>query len=246
MDYNTCHLKKSEKIAVLMLSVMMGTAVFYIFYRSVPLGALLAVLVSPLAVKNYSKNRLYKRKLRLRGQFKDLLESLSVSMRAGSNVLSALEDARKDLMMLYGEDSDILRELNGIIEGYHNGIMLRDLFTNLGNRTQIEDIQDFARVFQVLEGKSNKTSEIIKNTQQIISEKMEVEMEIETMITASKMEQKLMIVIPIIIVAIMSFMGEGFMDGLHATIQGKLIATGVICLFIVAYLWGTHMCNIDV
>ena len=246
MDYNKCHLKKGEKTVVFITTVVVATLIFYIFYRSVLLGGILAFVLAPIAVKKYSKNMIHKRKIKFRAQFKELLESLTISMRAGSNELRALEDAKKDLQMLYGQDSDILRELNGIIDGYRNGITLRALFKDLGNRTQIEDIQYFARVFEVLEGKSNKTSQIIRNTQQIISDKMEIEMEIETMITSSKMEQNLMIVIPIIIVAIMSFMGEGFMDGMHTTIQGKLISTGVIFLFISSYLWGTHMCNIDV
>ena len=99
---------------------------------------------------------------------------------------------------MYGEDESIIKELKVIIDGINNNFEIEKLLMNLGERSGVDDIQSFANVFETAYRKGGNIKDIIKNTQQIIADKMEIESEIETMVAANQMEQKIMMIMPII------------------------------------------------
>ena len=220
--------------------------VFYIFYKILPLsffGGLAGGFVNIyLSAKSAAKKRV--RNFRL--QFFDMLESLSVSMRAGNNEFNALKSAREDLKLLYSEKSDIIIELTNIINGFENAIPLSRLFSDLANRTGLEDIKSFASVFSVIEGKSGKSNEIVKQTQRIISEKMEIELEMETLLTSAKSEVNIMLVMPLVILLIVGYMGEGFLDAIYTTTVGRIVSTVSLGIFILSYAMSMKFTDIDV
>ena len=85
----------------------------------------------------------------MRGQFRDMLESMNVAMRAGSTEVRALESSRDDLKLLYSENSDIVREVDYILAAYNNGgIPLRKLFRDFADRSGLEDIESFASIYE--------------------------------------------------------------------------------------------------
>lgn len=50
-----------------------------------------------------------------------------------------------------------------------------------------------ASIYATIEGKSSRADEIVRETQQIIADKMEIEMEIDTLMTAAKSEVNIML-----------------------------------------------------
>ena len=60
-------------------------------------------------------------------------------------------------------------------------------------------------MFETAYRKGGNIKEIIQNTQQIIVDKMEIENEIETMVSANQMEQKIMMIMPVMIVGTVSY-----------------------------------------
>jgi len=75
---------------------------------------------------------------------------------------------------------------------------------------------------------------------------MEIEAEIKTIISGAANELNIIVVIPVIMVAIMGFMGGDLMAGLFDTIGGNIVATISILIFVGAYFLGKKMSNIDV
>ena len=74
-------------------------------------------------------------------------------------------------------------------------------------------------------------------TEEIIGQKIETEMEIETVITGAKTETMTMLFMPILVVGAMSVMGKGFMDSLFTTwIPGHLAATVALIIFVISFL----------
>jgi len=169
-------------------------------------------------------------------QFFDLLEAMSVSLRAGNPLIKALESARVDLALMYPEDSDIIVELNIIIGRFNNAVPLSEIFSDLAQRSGLDDIQSFASIYKTIEGKSSRADEIVRETQSIISDKMEIEMEIETMMSAAKNEANIMLAMPLVIVGAIGYVGAGFMDAIYTTFVGRVVATIGLGLFILSYL----------
>ena len=212
-----------------------GFAVLFLFYRLVPLGVLGGLAAAAASLIRGERRAVRKRLLRLRGQFYDLLEAMSVSMRAGNPVWSALGSARDDLTLIYPEDSDIVVELDVILAKFENAIPLSQSFADFAARSGLEDVASFASIYATIEGKSSRADEIVRETQQIIADQMEIEMEIETLMTAAKSEVAIMLVMPLVILAVVGYAGAGFMDAIYTTFAGRVVATGGLIVFVISF-----------
>ena len=75
---------------------------------------------------------------------------------------------------------------------------------------------------------------IIKNTVRTISEKIETENEIQVVISAKKMEQKIMSVVPFIIIGYLKLTSADFIAKLYNNIVGVLVMSVCLILYIAA------------
>lgn len=245
-NYTKCAMTKTEHILMYIVFAAAAAVVLFIFYKKTVLSVILALIIAPIFEKEYARSTVKKRKKRLRTQFCDMLESMSVASRAGNNEFKALESAQKDLQMTYSDSADIIYELKNIINRNRNGIPLRALFKDFGERSGVEDIKSFGEIYEIIEGRSDKFSDIVRQTQQIIADKIEIEEEIETVLTAPKNENKMMLMMPVILVLLMGSGGGGFLEALYTKWWGPFVMTVCIGIYIAAYLVGQKMTNIDV
>jgi len=221
-----------------------GFAVLFIFYKIVPLSIIGGAIIGTVYIFTAAQGALKKRKVKLRVSFYDLLEAMSVAMRAGNPMLKSLQSAREDLVLIYPEDSDIITELDIIIGRFNNAVPMSVAFSDLAERSGLEDIASFASIYATIEGKSSRADEIVRETQQIIADKMEIEMEIETLLTAAKSEVTIMLFMPLIILGLIGYAGAGFMDAIYTTGAGRIVSTGGLGAFIVSLLLARKFSNV--
>ncbi|MBQ5320065.1 MAG: type II secretion system F family protein [Oscillospiraceae bacterium] len=247
IDYNKSYMTPIQHLLVYIACVIVLTCVLWVFYHSFVIPFIIAAICGVFVEKQIAEKKINSRKKQLRLQFKDMLQSMSVSISAGGTELSALESAYKELMLTYNENADIMVELNTILLKYKNGgIPLRDLFADFGQRSGIDDIESFAAIFEVIEGKSNRFGEIIRDTYQIISDKIEIEQEIETTITSAKSEAYIMLIMPVVITQAMSMMGSDLTGGLYHNPGGIIIATIAVVIFLISFLLSQKFTDINV
>ncbi|MCL1974733.1 MAG: type II secretion system F family protein [Firmicutes bacterium] len=233
-----------DRIVFFLTGFIAGFIILYIFYKIIPLSICGGVLFGISYILIAMQNTIKKRLLKLRMQFLDLLEALSVSMRAGSPILKALQSAKHDLLLIYPSDSDIIIELDIIVGKFDNGVPLSVSFLDWANRCGLEDIASFASIYATIEGKSSRAAKIIRETQQIIADKIEIEMEIETMMTATKNEVNIMLFMPLAILGVIGYLGAGFMDAIYTTATGRIVATIGLALFITSYIMARKISDI--
>ena len=154
-------------ITSFLIGFAMGFAVLFIYFRIIPLCIAGGAVTGGVYIFVAQNNAVVKRKTKLRAQFYDLLEAVSVSMRAGNPAFKALESAKTDLLLIYAPDSDILVELNIILLKFNNAVPLSEAFSDLAERSGLEDIASFASIYETIEGKSSRADEIVRETQQI-------------------------------------------------------------------------------
>ena len=243
-DYTRSPSGPLDHALAVLIGFTAGFAVLFIFYKIVPLsvigGAVLGIINMFIAAQSAIK----KRKVRLRVQFFDLLEATSVSMRAGNPVLKALQSAREDLALIYSTDSDIIVELDIVIARFNNAVPLSEAFLDLAKRSGLDDISGFATIYATIEGKSSRANEIVRETQQIIADKMEIEMEIDTMMTAAKSEVNIMLLMPLVILGAIGYAGAGFMDAIYTTTAGRAVSTFGLIVFIVCFIMARKFSNV--
>lgn len=243
-DYRFFEISAVQRIASYIIGAALGFALGWIFYESLILSIVMAVIVAFCAPK-FTRNHLQnKRSKNLQLQFRDMLESLSTSVGAGNNISVAFQDAAADMTMQYGEKSPIVQELRIINGGVANNINIEDLLMNFGQRSDNSDIIGFANVFDTCYRKGGNINHVLKNTRNILNDKMGVSLEIKTMVASKTTEQNMMLCMPIIFVFLLKSMGADMIDLTSRT--GRLSTTIAIVLFVVAYFISKKILSIKV
>ena len=243
-NYDLSPFKPVDYVVSFFIGFAIGFSVLYIFYKIIPLSLFGGGIIGIIYIFVAAQNAIKKRKLKLRTQFFDLLEAMSVALRAGSPLYRAIVCAKEDLSLLYAKDSDIIVELDIIIEKFDNAVPLSKSFSDLAERSRLEDIASFASIYAAIEGKSGRADEIVRDTQQIISDKMEIEMEIETLMTAAKSEVNIMLFMPLVILGVIGYAGAGFMDSIYTTTGGRIVSTGGLIVFIISVILARKFSNV--
>jgi len=170
------------------------------------------------------------RKQELLNQFKEMLISLNNAVQAGYSLDNALTETYKDMLYFYQDDSLIVKELAYIRAGMRNGRTIEEMMEDFGERSKTEDIMDFANVLAVGKKSGGNMNEIIKSGISVIEEKIDTKQKIQTLLSARKLEAKIMSGIPFFIILYIGSTSKGYFDTLYQTLGGHLFMT--VCLFV--------------
>lgn len=173
-------------------------------------------------------------------QFKDMLDSLNSSVSAGNVMQRAFVDAQTDMEFQYGADSFIVKELKTINNGVVNGKVIEDLVADFGERSHNEDVTNFANVFKIAQRRGGNMRSIITETKNIITDKIEIEQEIHSVVNGTKNELNIMMLMPLLIVPMMSSFAQ---EGDNQVINIAVKLAGIV-IFVVAYIIGRKITDI--
>lgn len=240
--YSEYNMKIGEVILMKVIGFSLGAMAGWAFYGAMPIAIMAGIGVSFAAVPMRRKQAIGKQINTLKIQFKDMLESVSTSIGAGRNIVSSFTNAHADLKDHYSEDSFIAKELANIVSGIHNNINIEDLLQDLAKRSGIDDVRTFAEVFETCYRRGGDIKEVIASTHNVINDKMEIDMEIQTMITSAKTELNIMCAMPIVFVLILNSLG-GNITG-RGTASGTIATTLSLIIFVAAYFVGRKIMTI--
>lgn len=262
LNYKVYYMSTLEKILYFLLAFSIGALCGYLFYGGIgkdefdnpttltyilditissTVGLIAGKMFLPIRVKQI----IAKRQRMIKTQFRDMLESLSTSLSSGKNVTDAFLAVQQDLMMQYAEDAFIQNELRVIISGIQNNQDIEALLYDFGKRTGVKDIVMFASIFRISYRKGGNIKEIIKNTNDIMRDKFDIQEEIETGMTSGKSELNIMMVMPVLMIALFKSMSPDF--GKNFTTPAGLAATTIsLIIYLIAYLIGNKIMDIKV
>lgn len=245
--YYKCNMSRTEHVCTYLFSSVILSGIVWLFYHLTAVSFMIGFAGGFFLEKMYAQSTVTKRQKELQLQFKDFLEAMSVAVGAGNVEAQAVKSALKDLKIAYNEKAAIVKEVSHIVLQYEKGgKQLKELFEDFARRSGLEDIQSFATIYSVIEGKSDRFGDILMQTQEIIGDKIAIEQEIQTTITSAKSETNMMLVMPIVIVITMSAMGGGLLDALFTTAAGHAAATAALIIFAVSYVLALKVSKIEV
>lgn len=246
VNYNVYVMSVGEKVFYILLAAAGLWVLGYIFYRSVPLSCVLALL-SLKFPKYQTQVLMKKRKQKLNQQFKDMLYSLSSAVSAGNSVERGFSLALDDMMNQYADpNAYIVKELELIVSKLSLGQNIEEILLDFGQRSGLEDIVTFANIFEISKRTGGNLVRIIRQTTDTIADKIEIESEIDTMLSGKKMEQKVLVAMPIFLVFVLTQTTEGFMTPIFTTFEGRMIATFSLLLIAISYFWSKKITDIQV
>lgn len=230
-DYDRYVLSGKEMFVCTLKALLVTGGFSYLFYRSW-LGILALPIVWRVLWKREIKSGTALRKQRLSVQFKDAILMVTAGIQSGSSVENAFLETEREMVSLYGAQSEMGRELAAVRKGLTNRVPLEKMLLDLGRRSGVEEIRDFTEVFAAAKRIGGNMKEIIKRTADLTGQRMEVEREIMTLLASRKYEQKVMMLIPFLLYGYMQISSDGFFDILYHNTAGVVVMTLCLILYL--------------
>lgn len=244
-DYNLYHYTKKEWAGYFFQGAVLGAFLGYVFYYSL-IGVVLLIPYGFVHVHLKKKQLIEKRKWQLNLEFRDGLASLSAALNAGYSIENAFSQAVTDLKLMYSPDAGIVLEFEGIVYQLNTNRTVEAALNDLANRSDVEDIANFAEVFVTAKRTGGDIIKIIRTTGNAISGKIEVKREIITLITGKQFEVNIMSLIPFFIILYLRLFSGGFLKPLYHNPFGVLFMTGVLILYFGVFRLSRKIINIEV
>jgi tight adherence protein B len=245
MDYGVYHLSMKEIAVVLLKAVGITGCVALLFYQSIR-----AIILFPLVIVILWKRAVREGRTRriqcLSGEFLDAMRSVSAALLGGYSVENALIEAQKEIGLLHGKTSNMYRELEEINHSVSLCVPIEKLFAEFGARSGIEDIANFAEVFSFAKRSGGDLVKIIETTTEHMRLKEETEQEISVAVASRKMEQKVMNVIPLFILAYLRISSGDYLDVLYGNLFGVSVMSGCLLVYAAAIVVSERLLAIHV
>lgn len=89
-------------------------------------------------------------------------------------------------------------------------------------------------------------TDILMRTSKVIGKKMEIDKEIQVLISAKQMEQRIMNIVPFVIILYISITSPGFFDVLYHNLMGVTVMTICLAVYFAAYELSSKIVDIRV
>ena len=235
-DYKRYRMSIKEYVQCVIQALGLIGVFSYFFYRSYYAVIFMSPFI-PFYIFRKKKQLGEKRRRNLMLQFKEMLVSVNGSVQAGYSLENSFYAAFEEMKGFYGEKSDIVRELGIIRRGLNNNAGLTGLIRDLANRSGIKDISDFAGVLYIGKQTGGNITRIMESYINVIDEKVAVMQEIDTLVSAKRFEQKIMNMVPFLIIFYIELTSPGFFSSLYHNAAGVTIMT----VALVVYVFSVYM-----
>lgn len=258
LNYHVYVMSGGEKLLYAAMAIVVGGALGLLFYggmfkrdgeattATMVSNIIVFVVAGLIAAKMFlpmrSEQLLKKRQHDLRSQFRNMLESLTASLASGSTVMDAFDNALGDMRNQYSETAYISLELDQIVTAARNNIDIETMLDDLAKRSGVENIEDFSNVFRVARGPGGNIANVMRQTHDIIGDKMTIEDEITSKMSSNQLELNVIMLAPVMIVGMLRLSSGSFADNFSSPLGVAATTVGIV-IFYFAYRLGQKIVN---
>ncbi|MCD7864214.1 MAG: hypothetical protein LUG61_12095 [Lachnospiraceae bacterium] len=215
----------------------------YFFYRSGIAFAVLLLLV-PFVYVWQQREYLERVKMQITPGFQEWLTYLKSELQAGYSPEQAVLRAMSLFGSYIGEKHPICPGLVRICTGLKLHRPLDELLTEYGRESGISYIAGFAKTFSIVKERGGSMSEALDGSIRLICERIETVQEIESMISAKKLEHKFMCVIPFAILLFVGTTAKGYFDPLYHNLTGVAVMTIAMAAYLFSVVLGERITKV--
>lgn len=228
-----------KKIIVCSLvSLVGGVIIGWIFYKHI-IGMILGVgLMGAIVILEFNHNQEDKTMI---ANFKTFLHDIYTELLVGVSFRNALEYAGRQIPSEETVFKLRVEELVSRFKYENTG----DPWLQFEKEMNLDVVNQFVDVMRVSQYSGGKITSVISHTIQVISDQIDLEMEISVMVAAKKLEFYMMMIVPLAIIAALSN-GEGsYMTILYTTFIGRVIMSGVLLVMCISFAIGRVIVDIE-
>lgn len=216
----------------------------YFFYQSwnavlwlFPVG----VVVMYRQWKNWQKRIL----LEIEAGFKDWLYYVKNSISAGKSFEQAMLSCRAGFYNQIGERHPLRFSLEQLYRGLELHMPVGECIRKFGEETGVDTVMEFAVIFEIARKQGGRMAAALERTIQQIYARIELRQEIQAMIHAKKLEQQIMCIMPFGILLFIGKTSGGYFTPLYHNVQGVLIMSICMSVYIFGVWWGEKLTEVD-
>ena len=246
IDYRSWRLSGKEwGILIIQYSLWVMFHAYLFFHSLIGILFLLPLLIPK--IKAYRDRCRRKRKQQMLREWKEALRFIQVSLEAGYSLENSFAAARTELERLVnGNPSVLLDELYLLERKLAMSARIEDALEDLAQRSGIEEIEDLAQVISLGKRSGGNLIHIIRKMNVSLTNKWEVEEEIQTMISGKKMEQKIMSYMPVGILLYMRITNGAYIRSLYENAVGTIVCLAGIAVMQWAEYYAAKIIRIEV
>ncbi len=226
-----------EQGAVFAGWIMLCTLAAWLFYDCFYAGVL-GVIGWPFFKKIMTGMMAEKLHSELAVSFKEVMISVYSSLSAGATIEQSLMRAMEDLASNPGENIRMQQELKIVCVGMKNHIPTGECLNDMAKRCGNRDIESFVRVIMMGKKQGGRLPVLVKDTMEKIQDRIEINYEIEGMISAKRSEFLFMCLIPAGIMVYMKVFSSDFMEVVYGSPSGIVLMTLCLIAYLTAVFWG--------
>ena len=186
------------------------------------------------------------RKNKLQEEFLHGIGVLNSALQAGLSMENAWREVEVETKTMYGSDSEwylAIKEMNQKV--VHN-TPIEKLFLEYAYQTKIDDMIQFAELLEYGKRSGSNWRKIIENTVNQITERQAARLEIEVMVAEKKMEQQIMNIFPLGLLAFLQISAKDYMSVLYHNWFGVCVMTIFLVLYIGAILLSQKILKVQI
>lgn len=148
--------------------------------------------------------------------------------------------------VLYGSDSMMVEEFRLISAQLRMNRPVELLLLDLGERSGLDEIRNFAQVFAVAKRSGGELVGVINHTAGVIRDQIQVQEEILTMTAKRQMEQRIMNGLPFFLILYMELSSPGFFGLMYETGLGRMVMTVCLAVYLAAFEMAKRILQIPI
>ena len=130
-----------------------------------------------------------------------------------------------------------------IKKGLSNNQPLEELLQELGQRSGCASIREFGEVFYIARQSGGNLPGVMQATANLIGERIAGQQEVQVIISGKILEQRIMNMMPFLLICYIELGNKGFFDALYHNLSGIIIMTGCLVVYLAAFIWSKRLCK---
>lgn len=213
---------RKKKTEIIIKGIVLCTAAGWLFLGNIA-GVLISLAAFPVYFFKKAEQEYEKQKMALRVTFRDAINLIYSGLESGENPEKAFSEALSELGIMYSEDNEIVRGFEGIVSKLENSVSLEKAFSEFAEKTDIEEISYFSEILLTAKRTGGNLLWIIRETRGLISDRIELESELKTMISAKAFEAGIMKIIPLAVLLYLRLLNYEMVEPLYTTQNGIIL-----------------------
>ncbi|HEY8345963.1 MAG TPA: type II secretion system F family protein [Symbiobacteriaceae bacterium] len=212
-----------------------------------PVSGLLGALAGWALVGEWVRSRQEIRLLRCAEQFREFLQSVISSLRAGRSILHALRQAHEDLQQIPGRHGDLLPTvLEQALSELNLGAPLDAVLRRMADRIPLEEVRLFTDAVIISRVRGGNLIQVLLTLVRLNVERFQVLQEVRVQTAQKRVEAAVVSAMPVVMLVLLTLLAPDYMAPLTRTAAGQAITGIGLCLVLAAYLISRRLSRIEV